>query len=1102
MIAIFEPVTIKDSSIRENLLRPLLAIVLALSLALPLPVGAHAAESDLPGQAGTLEMPEMAPDSGQEVEKGTTLEKGSEPVEESSHAAEAEEGRRDDLEGRPEAGASLDKVLDGDSEPTNGADGAGRDSVGHVEPNDQSQSEASGDNCVAGEIVVVYDDAGEVSRYRSFGSEGSTTLYGKDIQVIEEIAPASDGSGTIVAAQVPSGKTVHEVIADLEDAPGIAYAQPNFEYRLIDGLETGQVEDAGAAETGSRAKEASAWSVDDPLCNNSFASNANQYYLYETNTVQAWDAVQGNKDVTVAVIDTGCRLDHEDLAGVVDVANAYDAVQGKRLSESSLANGDSNGHGTHVSGVAGAQANNGIGIAGASYNARILPINVFNGSTAQTTDIIKALKYLKDLMRSGRVGNLRVVNLSLGYYPKDQKNLSDWDRAFESAIVSLREEYGVLTVCAGGNGDSATGEPLTDISLPSDFDACLAVTSIDRGGKNTYWSDYNAYKDISAPGVSITSTSSWGPNQYRMLDGTSMASPLVSGIAALLWSVNPDLTVDQVVAAIENTADPIHDSQNDRAQTSGSHGAINARAAIDYVSKPEPAASLNVSHGDIAGLTYGYAAAVPITFSVRNTGTAPVGGIRVAMEDGSSSFDIGSVGATTLAPGSQTTFTCTLKPSLNAGTYTGKVRVYSGESGWSVEDSFSQTIEKLDISSGKLYEWGALSPGVSGKDWSGKACVLEEGWTVKAGGLTFVRPHVALSYRNNVDVGNSNSAAAPMVTVSAANPNLIGTFSVKFSISKVSHWERLGGTTAFDTMALISQEMYPQGSGTVIIATYDGYWDALTASGLAAFEKAPILLTRTAGLDAVTAREIRRLKARRAVVVGGEAVVSEKVKRQLEDMKLTVERRSGYAADDTAIDVYNARRNQWGTTAIVATSQGYWDALSIAPFSYAKKAPIFLAQASDNGLSSGTLAAIRDGGFTRVVIAGGRAVVSSNVETQLSAAGVPWVRVWGDTAAQTSAKISEFAIGEGMSARYAGVATLDGHWDALTGAVLCGKNNSILMLASGSDTFCIDRMISLSRSSAFLTSRKANLQHGYIFGGQVVVPPSTANRIEDMYVGL
>lgn len=448
------------------------------------------------------------------------------------------------------------------------------------------------EDCSENELIVVFDDAeSSGGRLRSLGAEGAAALEELGSRVVEEVAPAGEGTGATVVAEVPEGKSVSESVELLSQAPGVAYVQPNYLYRLIDGEEETPSEAAVPLSNGLAAT-----AVNDPFCNNSETYNANQYYLYQSKTVEAWDAARCEGSVTVAVLDTGCRLDHVDLADNIDAARAYDAHHGVPLASSPVANGDAMGHGTHVSGIVVARANNGIGIAGASFNANVLPIKVFDdratASTARasTADIVKAYGYLDGFIEAGELDNLRVINLSLGYYPSSEGAA---DAVFEGAIESMRANRNVLTVCAGGNGDGAS-KPRTDRSLPSDFDACLSVTSLDRDGGNTVWSDYNEFKDISAPGASITSTSFADPKGYRVLSGTSMAAPLVAGIAALLWAADPSLSVDEVVDALESTADPIADSDNDRSAVSGSHGAVNAQAAVEAV-RPHPAPSAEAS---------------------------------------------------------------------------------------------------------------------------------------------------------------------------------------------------------------------------------------------------------------------------------------------------------------------------------------------------------------------------------------------------------------------------------------------------------------------------------------------------------------------------
>lgn len=719
------------------------------------------------------------------------------------------------------------------------------------------------------EVIVVYDSGQVCDGMRADTFDAGPDIESLGYDVVEVLGDDID-SGQTVVTRVPEGKTVESAIEELEEMPGVAYAQPNYEYSLF--------ADANVETT-----------TNDPYCKN--AADRNQWYLWNSRVPQAWDIARSEGAITVAVLDTGCRLDHEDLLDVIDFEDAYDTFEDVPLASSSVLGGDAVGHGTHVCGVLGARANNGKGIAGASYNARVLPIKVFSNEagnpTARTSDIVQAYDYLSMLMSRGSLSDLRVVNMSLGYYAA---GTSDDDRQLQRRISSLRDR-GVLTVCAGGNGDK-NGNPRTDKSIPSDFDECLAVTSLDRDGGNSYWSDYNQYKDISAPGDEIFSTVSYSSSSYAFKSGTSMASPLVAGTACLLWAANSSLTVDEVVEILLNTAVPIVDPENDRQILSGSKGAIDAEAAVEEAGK---------------------------------------------------------------------------------------------------------------------------------------------------------------------------ASSAPKVN-------------------------RLAGETALGTMAAVSAEGFKQGfCDSVVVATIDGYWDALTASALAGLKSCPILITERADLSPETSSEIARLGARTVYIAGGPAAVSEDVELSISRLSgvEAVVRLAGSTAVDTALKLYEAGKGSWGSTAIVSTSETFHDALSASPYAYARSAPVFLANSATHELDARVLASIRSGGFTRVLITGGTAAISSNVENQLS--GITCIRQGGATAYETSAQIAVWCVSEGMRADKLGVATGISYYDALTGAALCGKNYSALVLASDENRSAI---------SSFIKTHKDSIRRAYVFGGPEAVSNTTLAFIQ------
>lgn len=304
-------------------------------------------------------------------------------------------------------------------------------------------------------------------------------------------------------------------------------------------------------------------------------------------------------------------------------------------------------------------------------------------------------------------------------------------------------------------------------------------------------------------------------------------------------------------------------------------------------------------------------------------------------------------------------------------------------------------------------------------------------------------------------------------------------------------WLRLFGQHHFDTMASISQAGFTS-SEAVIIATQETYWDALAAASLAGAKNAPILLTNKSSLPSQTASEIKRLGAKTAYVMGGPIAIASSVDDQIKAAGCTtVTRVYGQDQQGTARKIADALGTSRSKTCIIATSNGFQDALSAGPYAYAKKAPIFLTEASGNVLSSETLAAIKSGGYTRVVIAGGPIAVSSSVESQLSSIGISGSsvkRVYGQTEYETSVALAEFSVSEGMSVSSMAIATGTTYWDALTGTALCGKNNSVLVLVSSYNTSAID---------TFVKSNKSSVKNGTVFGGEIAVSKAVWQHLMD-----
>lgn len=435
-------------------------------------------------------------------------------------------------------------------------------------------------------LLVTLDEDSKINLLSADGGESELAqgLADAGLAVTNQIESA-DGS-TLAVADVADDMRASEAVAAAQEVPGVVSVQPNFVYRLVDDLPAGEQVESAASIAGEQVEgdedisaQALGMPNDDYVYTRDPNEPYNQYWLYTTRITRAWNLVHTDNTVTVATLDTGVDFDHADLEDNLLMDYAWDAYSSKPLS-ASVPNGDRIGHGTMVAGIISARANNGIGLAGASFNATILPVKVFNDTgapEATTASVLSGYKYVVDLATSKTVPNLRVINTSFGSYnTSSSSGYCLKDEALRKAIVSAKNA-GIVTVCSGGNGKD--GKPRTDNIYPADFDECVAVTALNTDNTNCYWSDYNKKKNISAPGLLVTTTDATGG--YSKASGTSMAAPIVSGVFALLFAAEPVATVDDACNAVYATATPISDAENDRTDISGSHGAIDASAAVE-----------------------------------------------------------------------------------------------------------------------------------------------------------------------------------------------------------------------------------------------------------------------------------------------------------------------------------------------------------------------------------------------------------------------------------------------------------------------------------------------------------------------------------------
>ena len=324
---------------------------------------------------------------------------------------------------------------------------------------------------------------------------------------------------------------------------------------------------------------------------------------------QAWDISTGNPNIIVAVIDTGHRP-HVDLAsriigGYDFISNALAANDGDArdadpqdpgdwitLEESS--NGyfagcpvrDSTWHGTHVAGTISAVTNNGQGVAGVNWGAKLLSVRVLGKCGGAVSDIADGMRWAAGLSAPGVPNNpnpAKVLNLSLG------GNSQTCPATFQSAIHAVNAAGGIVVVAAGNSNTNASG------TTPANCDGAITVGATNRSGVRAWYSNYGSVVDISAPGGDsaggVLSTANTGIqglalDSYAYKQGTSMAAPHVAGVVSLMLAINPTLNFTQMETILKLTAKPFGPGHGCSGSTTCGAGIVNAHAALRHLLPP------------------------------------------------------------------------------------------------------------------------------------------------------------------------------------------------------------------------------------------------------------------------------------------------------------------------------------------------------------------------------------------------------------------------------------------------------------------------------------------------------------------------------------
>ncbi|MGL6160983.1 S8 family peptidase [Microbulbifer sp.] len=533
-------------------------------------------------------------------------------------------------------------------------------------------------------IIVKYKSSSQMGIASSMSRaalDNASHLAGTELKHMRRLATGAQ----LMRLNGRKGKTeLADIVSRLQQDPNVEYAEPDL---LLQPM---------AVPT-------------DPLYNQ-------QWHYFEStaglNLPSAWDVTEG-EGVVVGVIDTGYRP-HADL--VDNLLPGYDMISDPDVAqdgdgrdsdasdpgdwEPAGACGagrparDSSWHGTHVAGTIAAATNNGIGVAGVAYKAKVVPIRVLGRCGGYTSDIADGIIWGAGGTVSGVPANAnpaQVLNLSLG-------GPGSCGTTTQNAINTARNLGATVVVAAGNSSADAGG------FTPASCSGVVTVASVDRSGGRAWYSNYGSVVDVAAPGgdtstlsngvLSTLNSGAQGPanDNYDFFQGTSMAAPHVAGAAALLYAANPGITPTEVESILVNTARSFPAS----CSQCGS-GIVDAAAAVGGDIDPPPpppsggtlengVAEANLSASTNEELHYTLevpAGASDLQFQISGgSGDADLY-VRYGAAPTTSSYDCRPyVGGNSE--------TCSIS-NVQAGTYYVMVRAYSSFSGVSLVGSFDES---------------------------------------------------------------------------------------------------------------------------------------------------------------------------------------------------------------------------------------------------------------------------------------------------------------------------------------------------------------------------------------------------------------------------
>lgn len=587
--------------------------------------------------------------------------------------------------------------------------------------------------------------------------------------------------GSLEVLVLPAGLNPQDVLALLavyQLSGLVEYAEPDFTVQAL------------LTPNDFRYQDGSLW-------------NLNNWGIYggvpdaDIDAPEGWDIQNTADNVTVAVLDTGVRHTHEDLAanlwwnpgetghdllgldkstnGIDDDGNGYiDDVHGINAILGTGMPWDDHGHGTHVSGIIGGVGNNSVGVVGVCWRVPIM-VCKFIDATAQgsISDAIECIDYAR---RKGA----KIINASWGSYTFTSAGLRD---AVNSARLA-----GIIFVAASGNDNNSNDvNPLFPASY--DLDNIVSVAATDRTDTRAPFSNFGPTTvDLGAPGSPIFSCWNGSDSDYRYLDGTSMAAPHVAGVCALIWANQPTLTYSQVISRVLSSTDPLP-SLAGKCVTGGR---LNLYKALTY--------AVPVTANFTANPTSGPA---PLTVSFADSSTGPVTSWSWNFGDGTPPSNAQNPTHLFSQPGS---FTVTLTVSGNNGATSSKNQTImatgssmtvspttdfssSGSPGGPFSPA-SQNYAIANIGNAALHwtisqdqTWVSVVP-ANGTTDPGTQTVVNVSINSQANALA-PGTYVAILTFDNTDNGLGNTTRRITLTVNSPNPGAL-------SVSPLSGWNSSG----------------------------------------------------------------------------------------------------------------------------------------------------------------------------------------------------------------------------------------------------------------------------------------------------------------------